>query len=194
MILSVHNANIGRFMSNKESLLIDMDGVIADTMGGLFDYMEYHHAHSMAHEDVVDYWFSGLPREKILNAMRTKGFFRNLDVITGAVRSINRLRNEYNGNVYICSAPMEGSVGCETDKRDWLSQHFDEEFAREAIITTNKASVPGRVIIEDNPHITGGIWQPVIFDQPYNRMAAFPRMYGWHDLQVVRDEMRAKQD
>ncbi|USN96097.1 MAG: hypothetical protein H6797_03395 [Candidatus Nomurabacteria bacterium] len=176
-------------MSNRESLLIDMDGVIADTMGGLFDYMEHHHGHSMAHEDVVDYWFSGLPREKILNAMRSKGFFRDLDVITGAVRSINRLRDEYNGNVYVCSAPMEGSIGCETDKRDWLAEHFDDDFAREAIITTDKSKALGRVIIEDNPHISGGIWQPVMFDQPYNRSVTHPRMYGWHDLWVVRDLM-----
>ena len=177
-------------MSNRESLLIDMDGVMADTMGGLFDYMELHHGHAMAHEDIVDYWFSGLPRKKILKAMRTKGFFRNLDVITGGVRSVKRLREEYNGNVYVCSAPMQGHDNCETEKRDWLAEKFDEDFAREAIITTDKARVLGRVIIEDNPGISGGIWRPVMFDQAYNREVNYPRMYGWHDLQVVRDQMR----
>lgn len=177
-------------MSNKEALLIDMDGVMADSMGGVFDYVEKHFGHSLAHEDIYDYWFAGLPREDMLKAFRSKGFYRHLDVITGAVRGVNRLREEYNGNVYVCSAPMDGvEKSCEIEKRDWLAQHFDETFAKEAIITDNKASVLGRVIIEDNPHVSGGTWQPVMFDQPYNRMVEHPRMYGWHDLQVVRNQM-----
>ena len=179
---------------NKESLLIDMDGVMADTMGGAFDYVEQHFGHSLAHEDIEDYWFAGLPREDMLTAFRSDGFYRNLDVMTGAVRAIKRLREEYGGNVYVCSAPMEGAPHCETEKRDWLSEYFDAEFARQAIITANKAAVPGRVIIEDNPHIAGGIWQPVIFDQPYNRTVTYPRMYGWHDLGVVRAHMRRNDD
>ena len=179
-------------MSNKESLLIDMDGVMADTMGGMFEYVEKHYGHSLAHEDVIDYWFSGLPRDDILAAMRSVGFFRHLDVITGSVRAIKRLREQYNGNVYVCSAPMEGAPLCEGEKRDWLAEHYDEQFAREAIISTDKSVVPGRVIIEDNPNISGGMWRPVMFDQPYNRMVQqYPRMYGWHDLGIVREEMKA---
>lgn len=180
----------GNMGVNKESLLIDMDGVMADTMGGAFDYVEQHFGHSLAHEDIEDYWFGGLPKEDMLTAFRSKDFYRNLDVITGAVRAIKRLREEYNGNVYVCSAPMEGSENCENEKRDWLLEYFDAEFSRQAIITANKAAVPGRVIIEDNPHIAGGIWQPVMFDQPYNRRSPYPRMYGWHDLQVVRNLMQ----
>lgn len=179
-------------MSNKESLLIDMDGVMADTMGGMFDYVEQHFGHSLAHEDIVDYWFHGLPRDDIMTALRSEGFYRNLDVITGAVRAVKRLREQYNGNVYVCSAPMAGAEACETEKRDWLAEYFDEEFARQAIITADKARVPGWVIIEDNPNIDGGVWRPVMFDQPYNRMVNHPRMYGWHDLAVVRDQMRSQ--
>ena len=177
-------------MSNKESLLIDMDGVMADTMGGMFNYVERQYGHSLAHEDVRDYWFSGLPKTEIIEALRSEGFYRNLDVITGAVRAVNRLRNEFNGNVYVCSAPMSGAETSITEKRDWLTEHFDEDFAREAIITTDKTVVPGRIIVEDNPDIRGGMWQQVMFDQPYNREVQYPRMYGWCDLQVIRDEMQ----
>lgn len=179
-------------MSNSESLLIDMDGVIADSMGGVFDYVEEHFGHSLAHEDIIDYWFNGLPRDDIMKSFRSKGFFRNLDVITGAVRGVRRLREEYNGNVYICSAPMRGvEKRCESEKRDWLAEYFDEEFAKQAIITVNKVAVPGRVIIEDNPDLALGPWRPVMFDQAYNRKATYPRMYGWHDLDVVREQMGA---
>jgi 5'(3')-deoxyribonucleotidase len=181
---------MGYELGNRDALLIDMDGVMFDTMGGLFDYMEQHHGQFLAHEDIRDYWFSGLPEDEIMAAMRSKGFYRHLDVITGAIRGVNRLREEYNGNVYVCSAPMGGADTSETEKRDALAEHFDEDFAREAIITTNKAAVMGRVLIEDNPDVAGGIWRPIMFNQPYNQMAKqYPRMYGWHDLQVVRDQM-----
>jgi len=176
-------------LGNKEALLIDMDGVMADTMGHLFNYMEERHGILLAHEDIKDYWFSGLPRDEMLNAMRTEGFYRHLDVIAGSVRAINRLREEYNGNVYVCSGPMVGAEFCDTEKRDWLAEHYDEDFAREAIIVPDKTMVLGRVIIEDNPEIRGGVWQPVMYDQMYNRMAPYPRMHGWCDLQVVRDQM-----
>jgi 5'(3')-deoxyribonucleotidase len=177
-------------MSNKEALLIDMDGVMADSMGGVFDFVEKNFGHSLAHEDIYDYWFAGLPREDMLKAFRSKGFYRDLDVITGAIRGVNRLREEFNGNVFVCSAPMDGvEKSCEMEKREWLEQHFDKQFAMEAIITRDKGAVPGRVIIEDNPHISGGIWTPIMFDQPYNRMVEHPRMYGWHDLYVVRRHM-----
>ena len=181
--------------SNKESLLLDMDGVMADTMGGAFDYIEAHFGHSLTHADIIDYGFKGLPHENMrgdmFTALKSKGFYRHLDVITGSVRAIKRLREEYDGNVYVCSAPMAGAEWCETEKRDWLAEHYDEDFAREAIIVADKAVVPGRVIIEDNPAITGGVWQPIMFDHAYNRSATqYPRMYGWHDLDVVREQMR----
>lgn len=185
-------------MSNKEAVLIDMDGVIADTMGGMFDYMERHYGDKLAHEDIKDYMFDKFTAEKktqILDAMRSKGFYRHLDVITGAVRGVNRLREQYNGNVYICSAPMAGAESCEAEKREWLAERFDDDFAREAIITLDKATVLGRVIIEDNPAIAGGSWRPIMFDQPYNRtITQYPRMYGWHDLSVVRECMQAESD
>ncbi len=171
-------------MSNPESLLVDMDGVLADTMGGVFDLLDDDHAH----EDVYDYWFDGLDKKSIIEALRSDGLYRHLDVITGAVRGVNRLREEFNGNVYVCSAPMSGAEHCETEKREWLEEHFDAEFAMQAIITADKTTVPGRLIIEDNPDVAGGMWRPVMFDQAWNRHVDYPRMYGWHDLQVVRDE------
>lgn len=193
MIVCVHT-NTGDLMERKygndDALLLDMDGVIFDTMGGLFEHMEELHGHSLAHEDIKDYWFSGLPKELILSAMRRKGFYRNLTPITGAIRGVNRLREEYDGNIFICSSPMQGADFCETEKRDALEEYFGADFAREAIITKDKTLALGRVIVEDNPDIGGGTWQPVMFDQPYNRhITEYPRMHGWHDLQVIRDCM-----
>ena len=47
----------------SERLLLDMDGVLADTMGGVFsrlDEMGYDH---VTHADIDEYWFKGAPVE-----------------------------------------------------------------------------------------------------------------------------------
>jgi 5'(3')-deoxyribonucleotidase len=169
----------------SERLLVDMDGVLADTMGGAFDYI----GNDLAHEDIAEYWFTGLPAKSlILEAFRSKGFYTNLDVITGAVRAINRLRSEF--DVVVCSAPIQGAEYCEEEKREWLEKHWDREFAEAAIMTQDKTLVSGKVLVEDNPYIGEGTWQPILFDQAWNRDSDLPRMYGWHDLDVIRKAMR----
>ena len=177
-------------MGNKEALLIDMDGVMVDTVGGAFEHVQRHHGFVLAREDVRDYWFTGLPQAEILAAMRSKDFYRHLKVMKGMVDAVNNLREEYDGNVRVCSSPMKGAEFCEGEKRDWLAEHFDDDFAREAIITPDKTLVEGRVLIEDNPDIKKGMWRIVMFDQTYNQESQYPRMYGWHDLQPIHDNMR----
>ena len=172
-----------------ERLLIDMDGVLADTMGGVFHHLEERGYPSLAHADIEEYWFNGAPVDGkvMLDIMREPNFFIYLDVITGAVRGVNRLRDKY--DVVVCSAPLNGSPNCEEDKRDWLECYFDREFAEQAIITTDKAQVLGRAIIEDNPYIEVP-YEVIMFDQAWNRNTMkYPVMHGWHDLKVVDEVM-----
>lgn len=173
----------------SERLLLDMDGVLADTMGGVFsrlDEMGYDH---VTHADIDEYWFKGAPVEAsvMLDIMREPNFFIYLDVITGAVRAVNRLRDKY--DVVVCSAPMSGSPDCEEDKRDWLECYFDREFAERAIITTDKAQVLGKAIIEDNPYIEVP-YEVIMFDQAWNKDRQGHRMNGWHDLKTVYEVMK----
>jgi 5'(3')-deoxyribonucleotidase len=158
-------------------LLLDMDGVIADTMGAVCNRLDIIHA------DIEDYWFDGLDTQAILSILREDGFYRHLDVITGAVGAVNRLRSQY--DVRVCSQPMEGAENCEQEKREWLAEHFDSDFAEQALIVPDKSIVKARAIIEDNPDITGD-FQPIMFHQAWNRRADYPRMYGWQDLHIVR--------
>lgn len=171
-------------------LLLDMDGVICDTMGAAFSIVNQEQGTNIIHADCKDYWFKDLPVEPsvIIDVLRREGFYRHLDVITGAVGAVNRLREQY--DVVVCTAPMKGAESCEDEKREWLAEHFDTDFAEQAIVTTDKSKVKGKAIIEDNPYIEGK-FIPIMFDQAWNRNRIGKyRMFGWHDLRNVRKAMQ----
>lgn len=175
----------------SKTLLLDMDGVIADTMGSVFDTIMRETGVQLCHADTTDYWFAGMEVEPdyILDVMRRPGFFLGLDIITGAKHAINRLRRDY--EVVVCTAPLKGSYNAEQEKRLWLDKYFDSELAETAIVTNDKSSVEGRVLVEDNPHIDRTAkWLPIMFDQAWNRhVEDLPVMYGWSDLEPIREYM-----
>ena len=167
-------------------ILIDCDGVLADFMGRVYQITEQETGHSYCHADTKDYWFNDSPdKDLFLDIMNRPGIYADLDVITGAVRAVNRLRERF--DVQICSAPPKLSTTAEDEKREWLAKHFDKDFAESALITRDKHLAIGRILIEDNPDVVGvrARWRPVIFDQPWNQNARAPRMFGWGDLSVV---------
>jgi 5'(3')-deoxyribonucleotidase len=171
-----------------EILLIDSDGVMADFMGHVYNTIEEEVGVSYCHADTRDYWFGDtIHKSLILDIMNREGTYRHLDVITGAVRAVNRLRERY--DVRVCSAPPKSSKTAETEKREWLAEHFDMEFAESAIITRDKHLVEARVIVEDNPHIDVP-YRVVMFDQPWNQTHDGPRMYGWGDIRQIDRAMR----
>ena len=175
---------------NSNSILLDMDGVLADTMGTLMDVIEAEHHVRLCHADITDYWFKGLkvPQRAFMDGLKLRGFYRHLEVITGAVRGVNRLREKYDDNVFVCTAPMRGcEASCEDEKREWLEKHFDREFAERAVVTSTKDNVPGKLLVEDNPDIVrNAMWLPIMFDQPWNRRVAdLPVMRNWGDLKVI---------
>lgn len=169
-------------------LLVDADGVMADFMGHLFETVKAETGRSYCHADITDYWFDGMQdRSLFLDIMNREGTYRHLGVISGAREAITRLRESY--DVVVCSAPPKTSKTAEDEKREWLAEHFDTDFAEQAIITRDKHLVMGRLIIEDNPFIDRDAnWQAIMFHQPWNRdVTDLPRMYGWGDIGVIHE-------
>jgi 5'(3')-deoxyribonucleotidase len=92
--------------------------------------------------------------------------------------------------VVVCTQPAQSKT-CETEKREWLAEHFDTDFAEQAIVTRDKSKVLGKAIIEDNPYIEVP-FIPIMFDQAWNRNRINKyRMFGWHDLRVVKRVMES---
>ena len=81
------------------------------------------------------------------------GFFTHLKPIKDAINSVNFLLQQPIFDIYILTAPSVRNAHCYTEKRLWIENYFDLDFARKLIIATNKSLLKGDFLIDD--HNTG---------------------------------------
>lgn len=169
-------------------MLVDMDGVLADFDRRVVDVLGEDCPELVsARERSVFHLTEAFPvyEERIRELLHREDFFGSLPLFEGALEGWNRIK-ETGFHPRVCSRPLSANRWCEQAKRAWLTEYFDAEVAREAIIDDDKAAYDGIALIDDRAAIDGSAtarWQHLVFDAPYNRHtpAATPRLYGWRD-------------
>lgn len=165
-------------------ILLDQDNVLADfetafhaawTAGGHAHPALPPHARTQFY--VRDDYPAHLRRE--VEAIYTApGFFRELPPLPGAVAAVAAML-EAGHDVRICTSPLPGSHHCAMEKFEWVERHLGAEHVHRLILTRDKTLVHGDVLVDDNPAITGARkpdWRHILYDQPYNRHLAGPRL------------------
>ena len=129
--------------------------------------------------------------EKFAQATReliaSKGFFRNLPPMPGAVAALSAMQAAGH-EVVICTAPINEYQYCVPEKYEWVEEHLGMEWTRRMVVTKDKTLVYGDVLIDDRPEIHGHRqpqWQHVLYDQPYNRGVAHTPRLTWNNWQEV---------
>ena len=158
-----------------KSILLDVDGVTADFIGGLERALN----HTFSPEDLKE-WdvlkkLEPSQREKALEALSGTSFWRNLPVKDGAKEGVRFLENMGYEITWVTS-PWTSCEGWEAARRDWLDEHFGlGTQGHHYIPTSSKEKVVGDVFIDDKPENVKG-WreahpgkQAFIFDAPYNK-------------------------
>ena len=115
----------------SKRIYVDMDGVLCDYVASLTAAKEK---------------YPQLPFPQSL-----PGFFLNMAAIDGAIETVNRLRESF--DVWALTAPAVQNPLCYTEKRLWIENHFDLDFAHRTIISPNKSLLKGDYLIDD--HATG---------------------------------------
>jgi len=173
-------------------ILLDQDGVLADFEGGFYAAWT-----ARQHE------FPAIPLEArrvfhlvaeyppdlselVMETYSAPGFFRDLKPIPGALDAIRDLL-ELGHDVRICTAPINQYRNCVPEKFEWVERHLGHEFTSRIVLTKDKTLVHGDVLVDDKPEVTGGIkpfWQHIVYDQPYNRHVAGPRLTwaNWREV------------
>eukprot|EP00931_Biecheleriopsis_adriatica_P114710 TRINITY_DN90622_c0_g1_i1.p1 TRINITY_DN90622_c0_g1~~TRINITY_DN90622_c0_g1_i1.p1 ORF type:complete len:715 (+),score=194.92 TRINITY_DN90622_c0_g1_i1:278-2146(+) len=173
----------------KPVILVDMDGVVVDWDKGFLDAWAGRTPVNRVHYEME----KCVPAERFEEAMElfcSEGFFRKLPEMAGAVAALKEMCSR-GFQVYICTAPFAKSRYCAQEKWEWVREHLGEEWLTRMIITQDKTTVRGDILIDDKPRITGGqvpLWNQVLFDAPYNRdveMAGRARMTAWKDWENI---------
>ncbi len=181
-------------MSTKPRVLLDVDGVLADFVGGVLailgsrfdiwrkpeEITEFDLSKSLGlHPDIVTALFG-----EITNRQR---FAADLAVYPGAVDGVRRLHEI--ADVYVVTSPWNSNPTWTHDREAWLARHFDIPHSH-VVHTSAKHLVCGDLLVDDktstlvewsNAH-PGGF--AVQWQTPHNRLDGWKRRTAtsWSEL------------
>jgi 5'-nucleotidase len=190
--------------SARKTILLDVDGVLADFTGPVCALASQVTRRDLKPENVTRFDFAACldltPEEKreVVRAIVAPGFWRSLPVFDGAIDGVRRLREV--ANVYICTSPWNSCPTWLHEREAWLYEHFGIPHAN-VIATGAKYRVSGDMLVDDktetlvlwdhhqgcwwqNPDGTRGESRAVQWQTPHNRLDEWdgPSTRSWDQL------------
>lgn len=165
--------------SQKRSIAIDMDGVIADTIANFLIWHE--RASGIKYERSVFEGkpeAEGLPDSAVKNYVTSPGFFRSAPVMEGAQEALRTLCNDF--DVYIVSAAMEFPQSL-PEKKEWLSEHFPFIPWRNIVFCGDKRIINTDFMIDDHlKNLDFFSGKPILFSAEHNfGIDKYDRVNNW---------------
>ncbi len=165
----------------KKTLLVDMDGVLADVYAHFITYEFQETGIKKTKEEVV-----GLPEREAFTTVkyvRSEGFFRTVPVMPDSQEVLEKLNSQY--QLYIVSSAMEFPNSLR-EKYDWLEEHFPFIHWRQIILCGDKKAVFGDIMVDDHfknlDYFSG---KTFLFNQPHSQLAdsgKHERVFSWKEL------------
>jgi 5'-nucleotidase len=174
-----------------KTLLIDMDGVLADTLNGFNKRLSelYPQIPLILYENLNEFYLENCyPKEyrkNIESIWKSKNLFLDLSPMPGAIEAIDKLRKI--SDICICSSPFEENPTGVQDKWDWIIKYFGKSYTKRLILTRDKTRVSGDYLIDDKPVITGSknpSWEHILYSHPWNKNINKKRL-TWQNWQEV---------
>ena len=171
-------------------ILVDMDGVIANCEGHFWDVWPAYvkDAPITPSAERLTYGVEDqLPvrcRNIALTVFQTKGFFRDIQPMPGAIEGLLGLERAGH-SVHICTRPFFGNPHCASEKHVWVRDWLGADWERKLAIVHDKTLIRGDVLIDDMPEIKGSEepeWKHVLYDWPYNRDSNKDRVRSWDEI------------
>ncbi len=133
----------------KQTIAIDMDGVLADVETQFINWYERDYGIRVMREEMMGKSEEDAFPDKtaVRKFVTTPGFFRTLPVMTDAVESVRQLMETF--DVYIVSAAMEFPQSL-PEKYEWLAEHFPFIGWKKIIFCGDKSIVDTHYMIDDH--------------------------------------------
>ncbi|GAB3338493.1 5'-3'-deoxyribonucleotidase [Larkinella ripae] len=169
----------------KPRIAIDMDDVLADTVGkfidiyrrdfdttALPDVFRTESFHEILEEDVS---------QRLSDYVHEPGFFADIAVMPGAQEFTRALSEKY--DLFVTSAAMEFRNSL-AEKYDWLDEHFPHIHWKNRVFCGDKSIIRADVMIDDMPYnLVSFEGKGLLFDAPHNRdNSLFQRVHSWEQI------------
>ena len=113
--------------------------------------------------------------------IRSEAMFKDLEVVPGSQDAIKILKNAGH-DLCVCTTPVLRNPWCPTHKTEWLAKYFP---GLDIILTEDKTIIPGDILIDDKPVITGTAtpgWEQYLFAAPTNQQVTDRKRWTWDEL------------
>lgn len=120
----------------------------------------------------------------IREAMCHPELYGSLEPEDGSVEALQTMQAEI-GEVFLASTAMPTNPTAHSAKAEWVGRVYGKQWADRLILTADKTTLRGVVLIDDKSEITGvavPLWQHIVYNRNYNQHAPGPRIHDWsHD-------------
>lgn len=167
----------------KQTIAIDMDGVLADIETQFMDWYEKENGVRISSKN-----FLGVPESEafpdktaVARYITTPGFFRTLPVMEGAVETVKELMQQY--DVYIVSAAMEFPLSLK-EKQEWLNEHFPFISWHNIVFCGHKHIIGTDYLIDDHrKNLDTFTGKPIMFTAGHNvELNHHTRVNNWKEV------------
>ncbi|MFK8056505.1 MAG: 5'(3')-deoxyribonucleotidase [Saprospiraceae bacterium] len=176
-----------------KTIAIDMDEVIADIIRKFQDLFEAAHGRRLTDAELDGKKVYQIPEAmEIRKELFKKGFFRDLELIPGALEGVEFLRKHY--KIYFVTAAMEFRNSFE-DKYDWLFEHLPWVDWKHIVFCGDKSIIATDYLLDDHAkNLSTFSGTPLLFDALHNRAETrFRRLTGWNEvIQFFQAELESE--
>lgn len=171
-----------------QRIAIDMDEVLADTLGAQLDWLRERFGHRLTPADVAARGLEALVPPDQLSAQlalfHDGSFFADLPVMPGAVETVRRLAEDHEICVVSAATQFPASM---VPKLRWLERHFPFIAVPNVVFCGEKGVVAADWLVDDNAHRFprfGG--RAILYDAPHNRaVGGYPRARSWAEVEAL---------
>ena len=156
-------------MSNKFTILSDVDGVLEDLVSPWVQALNIKYDRNVSPSDIIEWditkFFPGLSKTQVFSPLHKEQFWKDLQPYEDAQQYIQKLIEDGDRVVLLTSAHPDTVPY----KWQWINRHFPCIAFRDIIIASDKQMISGDVLIDDAPHnLIGGNYTPLLFTARHN--------------------------
>ncbi|MBY6180814.1 5' nucleotidase, NT5C type [Staphylococcus warneri] len=172
---------------SRKKIAIDMDEVLADTLGAIIEGVNERANLGITIESLNGQKLKHVIPEHdglVTEILREPGFFRHLKVMPNAQEVVEKLNEHY--DVYIATAAMDVPTSFH-DKYEWLLEHFPFLDPQHFVFCGRKNIINADYLIDDNPRqlaIFEG--ESIMYTAVHNmNLHDYKRVNGWKDVEAL---------